>query len=151
MDEPADDMRITQHTDYALRVLIYLALRTDERSTIREISEAYAISRNHLMKVVQKLVAAGYVEATRGAGGGLMLARRPEAIGIGKVVRELEPDFGLVECFRPDNACVITPACRLPAMLDEALTAFHRTLDGYTLADIATPDRRDGLKVLLKI
>lgn len=144
-------MRITQHTDYALRVLIYLALRPDTRSTIREISEAYDISRNHLMKVVQKLVGAGYVEATRGAGGGLLLAHRPQDIVVGRVVRDLEPDFGLVECFRPENRCVITPACLLPVMLGKALDAFNRTLDAYTLADIVTPEKTGELKLHLRI
>ena len=132
-------MRLTQYTDYSLRVLIFLGLRSDRRCTIREISEAYGISRNHLMKVVQQLVAEGYVESTRGVGGGLMLAHAPERLGIGDVVRAMEPDMGLVECMRQNNECVITDACRLHGMLIEARDAFLSVLDRYTLADILDP------------
>ncbi len=132
-------MRLTQYTDYSLRVLIYLGLRPDRRCTIREISEAYRISRNHLMKVVQQLVAEGYVESTRGVGGGLMLAHAPNRLGVGDVVRAMEPDMGLVECMRPKNDCVITEACRLQGMLAEARDAFLSVLDRYTLADILDP------------
>ncbi len=129
-------MRLTQYTDYSLRVLIYLGLRPDRRCTIREISEAYGISRNHLMKVVQQLVAEGYVESTRGVGGGLMLAHAPGRIVVGDVVRAMEPDMGLVECMRANDECVITGACRLQGMLSEARDAFLVVLDRYTLADI---------------
>lgn len=132
-------MRLTQYTDYSFRVLIYLGLRPDRRCTIREISEAYGISRNHLMKVVQQLAAEGYVESTRGVGGGLMLAHAPDQFGIGDVVRAMEPDIGLVECMRPKNECVITGACRLYGMLGEARDAFFEVLDRYTLADILEP------------
>jgi Rrf2 family transcriptional regulator, nitric oxide-sensitive transcriptional repressor len=132
-------MRLTQYTDYSLRVLIYLGLRPDRRCTIREISEAYGISRNHLMKVVQQLVAEGYVESTRGVGGGLMLAHAPDKIGVGNVVRAMEPDMGLVECMRSNNECIITSACRLHGMLAEAREVFLGALDRYTLADILEP------------
>ncbi|MDZ7791095.1 MAG: Rrf2 family transcriptional regulator [Xanthomonadales bacterium] len=132
-------MRLTHHADLALRVLMYLALSGERRATIREISEAFGISRNHLMKVAHKLAGFGYLESTRGSGGGIRLASPPGNIVIGRVVRDMEPDFGLVECFRADNQCVITPACALPRMLDEALKAFLATLDRYTLADLVTP------------
>lgn len=142
-------MRLTQYTDFALRALIYLGLRPDRRCTIREISNAYAISRNHLMKVVQQLAAEGFVESTRGVGGGLRLARSPERINVGGVVRAMEPDLGLVECMRPDNRCVITEGCQLQHMLAEARTAFTATLDRYTLADICDPPRAKSLSRLL--
>ncbi|MDJ0943815.1 MAG: Rrf2 family transcriptional regulator [Kiloniellales bacterium] len=130
-------MRLTTHTDYALRVLMYLALRPGESSTIQEIAESYAISKNHLMKVVQNLGAAGWIETSRGRGGGLRLARPPEAIDLGQVVRTTEEDLALVECFKPEeNRCAITPACRLKQIFAEALEAFFQALSGYTLADL---------------
>lgn len=144
-------MRLTQYTDYSLRVLIYLGLRPERRCTIREISEAYDISRNHLMKVVQQLAAEGYVESTRGVGGGLMLAHPPDHLGVGDVVRAMEPDLGLVECMRPTNECVITGACRLYGMLNEARDAFLEVLDNYTLADILEPQLVPRLSKMLGI
>ena len=116
-------MRLTQYTDFSLRILIYLGLRGETLSTIQAISDSYGISRNHLMKVVQQLAREGYIESVRGQGGGLRLKRRPEEIRLGQLVKDMEPDLALVECYRSDNECVITPHCRLPAMLDQALRA----------------------------
>jgi Rrf2 family nitric oxide-sensitive transcriptional repressor len=144
-------MRLTHHADLALRVLMHLALTGDRRVTIQEISEAFDISRNHLMKIAHQLAGLGYIESTRGSGGGVRLGRDPESIGIGRVVRDVEPDFGLVECFRPGNQCVITSACTLPMMLDEALKAFHAVLDRYTLADLVTPKVATELARILHI
>lgn len=144
-------MRLTHHADLSLRVLMYLALSGEQRVTIQDISESFGISRNHLMKVAHKLAGLGYVESTRGSGGGIRLGRPPGSIGIGRVVRDMEPDFGLVECFRPENRCVITPACVLPRMLDEALRAFLAVLDGYTLADLVTPGAGPELARILRI
>ena len=143
-------MRLTVHTDYALRMLIYLALCAPERSTIQEIAEAYGISKNHLMKVAHELGRAGWVETLRGRGGGLRLKGRPAAIRVGAVVRRMEEDFRLVECFDPDSdTCRITPACRLQGVLREAGLAFIDVLDGYTLADLV--DRPRALARLLDI
>ncbi|QOC23533.1 Rrf2 family transcriptional regulator [Wenzhouxiangella sp. AB-CW3] len=144
-------MRLTQYTDFSLRVLIYLGLQSDRRCTIREISEAYGVSRNHLMKVVQQLAAEGYVVSTRGVGGGLTLAHPPEEMMVGDLIRAMEPDLGLVECLRPDNECVITGSCRLTGMLKEARTAFLDTLDQYSLADILHPRQLPGLSRKLGI
>lgn len=144
-------MRLTQYTDYSLRVLVYLGLNDHRRCTIREISTAYGISRNHLMKVVQQLAAEGFIDSVRGVGGGLTLRRQPDDIRLGALVRAMEPDLGLVECMRPGNECVISGACALTGMLAEARTAFLRVLDGYTLADILTPSRRRELAGLLDI
>lgn len=144
-------MRLTQYTDYSLRVLIYLGLHDDRRCTIREISEAYGISRNHLMKVVQQLAAEGFVNSVRGVGGGLTLSADADGLEIGRLVRAMEPDLGLVECMRPGNECVITPACALTGMLVEARQAFLDVLDGYTLGDILAPPRRKELSRLLDI
>lgn len=144
-------MRLTHHADLALRVLMHLALTGERRVTIQEISTAFGISRNHLMKVAHKLSGLGYVESTRGSGGGIRLGRAPESIVIGDVMREMEPDFGLVECFRPENRCVITPACALPRMLDEALRAFLDVLDGHTLADLVTRKTAPEMTRILRI
>jgi Rrf2 family nitric oxide-sensitive transcriptional repressor len=93
-------MRLTAYTDYSLRVLMRLALRPQELTTIADIARAYRISEHHLMKVVHQLGRAGYIETVRGRGGGLRLARDPTAIWLGDVVRRTEPDLDLVECFR---------------------------------------------------
>lgn len=125
-------MRLTRYTDYAVRVLLYLARHPDGLCSIADIARAYAISQNHLMKVVSDLVNVGYVESVRGRGGGIRLARAPEEINIGALIRHTEDDFDLVDC----GSCLIAPACGLTGTLDEALAAFFSVLDGYTLADV---------------
>lgn len=134
-------MRFTRYTDYALRVLNYLGLKDDGRlSTIKEIAGRYGISENHLMKVVHRLGQAGYVETVRGRGGGLRLAMPAREIGLGQVVRDCEDDMRVVECFDPEtNTCPIISACALPAILDQALSAFLVVLDQYTLEDLLRP------------
>ena len=134
-------MRFTVHTDYALRVLMYLgASPEDGLVTIKAISGAYGISENHLMKVVHRLALAGFVATTRGRGGGMRLALQPKDINIGAVVRACENDMRIVECFDPpSNTCPIAPACALPRVLDEALAAFVGVLDRYTLEDLLKP------------
>ncbi|NGX15759.1 Rrf2 family transcriptional regulator [Wenzhouxiangella sp. XN24] len=129
-------MRLTYFTDYAFRVLIYLAVQPGRRCTIREISEAYGISRAHLMKVVNLLTREGLVIAQRGPHGGLMLALPPEELRLGDVVRKTEDDLGLVECFRPENQCRLTPSCALIPVLARALDAFLAELDKHTLAEL---------------
>ncbi|MDQ0333494.1 Rrf2 family nitric oxide-sensitive transcriptional repressor [Mesorhizobium sp. YL-MeA3-2017] len=134
-------MRLTNFSDYALRVLMYAAAQEDRLITIEETAEVYDISRAHLMKVVNQLTRAGYLKAVRGRSGGLALAKRPGRINLGDVLRTTEPDFALVECFTKDNSCVLTPRCRLRGVLHEALAAFTGTLDRYTLADLMlSPD-----------
>lgn len=129
-------MRLTTYTDYSLRVLIRLAVRPEELTTIAEIARVYGISEHHLMKVVHQLGMAGYIETVRGHGGGMRLAKKPADIGIGEVVRRTEPDLNLVECFRTPRTCTIEPACVLSGALAQALAAFLEVLDGYTLADL---------------
>jgi Rrf2 family nitric oxide-sensitive transcriptional repressor len=141
-------MRLTAYTDFSLRVLMYLALHPDRRPTIAEIAERYGISKAHLMKVVYQLGLAGYVETSRGKGGGLRLARRLEDMTVGEIVRLTEPDMALVACF--DDAqptCVIAPACRLKGKLTEARAAFLKVLDDCTLAEVM--GNRPALEVLL--
>ena len=136
-------MRLTVYTDYALRMLMYLALKEDELATIAEISVSYGISKNHLMKVAHQLGVAGYVENVRGRGGGLRLARRIEAIGLGEVVRFTEPDMAIVSCFKPiDAPCAIRPSCVLRQALQKSRDAFMSVLDDYTLSDLVRPRGR---------
>lgn len=139
-------MRLTHFSDYALRILMYAAARGENLITIEETAELYGISRAHLMKVANQLTRAGYLKAIRGRSGGLALAKRPDAISLGDVVRATEPDFALVECFTADNKCLITPRCRLRGALKEALAAFVGTLDGYTLADLILSPKDFGIK-----
>lgn len=145
-------MRITRYTDYSLRVLIYLGLKGEgELTTIGEVAERYQISRSHLMKVVQELASKNYVLATRGKGGGLRLNRPAEEINIGALVRDMEQDLGLVECFDSNTACVISPACELKRILKEALDAFLQALDGYSLADLISPAQQGALMQILRL
>jgi len=143
-------MRLTQYTDFSIRVLIYLGLHPQRRCTIQEIAQSYRISRNHLMKVVQQLAASGFVVSARGAGGGLQLSRPAKSINLADVVVEMEPDFGLVECLRENNQCAITPACCLPPMLERARRAFIDVLAEYTLADLLRQPDAKRMRVLLK-
>ena len=138
-------MRLTSFSDYALRVLMFAAARNDQLITIDETAEVYGISRAHLMKVVNQLTRSGYLKAIRGRSGGLTLAKRPEHIRLGDVLRATEPDFALVECLSTDNRCLITPRCRLRGALKEALGAFIGTLDRYTLADLILRPRDFGI------
>lgn len=142
-------MRLTRFTDYSLRVLIYLGLRTDSRVTIREISGAYDISRNHLMKVVSNLARMGYLDARRGPGGGISLARPASEINLADVIRDMEEDLDMVTCFSPDGQCTIKPVCRLKDALGRALEAYITTLEEYNLQDLLEPGR--GLRSLLEI
>jgi len=129
-------VELTYYTDYALRVLIYAGLREEKLCLISEIAEHYRISENHLMKVVHGLAQGGFVRTYRGKGGGVELAKDPEEIVIGAVVRYMEGPFKPVECFRTGNKCAITGACDLPDILEEACQAFITVLDRYTLADL---------------
>ncbi|MGG3915273.1 RrF2 family transcriptional regulator [Rossellomorea vietnamensis] len=131
-------MRLTLYTDYSLRVLIFLASKPkDELSNIKEIADAYSISKNHLMKVTYELGKMGMIETIRGRNGGIRLAQSPEDINIGKLVRATEEDFHLVECFDAENnSCIITPVCGLKHVLGKALNAYLSVLDEYTLSDL---------------
>ena len=142
-------MRLTTYTDYGLRLLMYVALKDDELATIQEVADAYGISKNHLMKVAYNLGLGGYLDTVRGRGGGLRLARPPETINLGDVVRRMEDDFALVECFEPTNVCSITRACRLKGILGEALKAYLSVLDKYSLADLAGSNRSALSRLLL--
>lgn len=126
-------MKLTRYTDYALRALIYLAAHDGGLVSIRQIAEAHGISQNHLMKIVQDLGRAGFVETVRGRHGGLRLARAASEIAIGQVVRHTEADEGLVDC----RTCRIAEGCGLPAVIAQAREAFMVVLDQYLLTDVA--------------
>ncbi len=126
-------MQLTRYTDYAIRVLLHVGAREEgARSSVSEIARIYGISKDHLKKVVQDLAQAGLLIAVRGRNGGLQLGRPADEITIGEIVRHTETGFDLVDCSR----CVVAPACTLPRILREALSAFMAVLDRYTLADI---------------
>jgi len=142
-------MRLTRFTDYSLRVLIYLGLQPDRLVTIRCISDAYGISRNHLMKVVSLLTRMGYLKAQRGPGGGIRLAMRPDQINLASVIRDTEEDLVMVECFDDEGQCIITPACKLQHIIGNALKAYLATLEAHTLQDLLDPQQ--DLSTLLEI
>jgi len=131
-------MRLAAFTDYGLRVLIVLASTPERRTTTARLAQALAIPYNHLAKVVQDLGRGGYLVTQRGAGGGMRLARPPETIGLGEIVRFLEQRHAIVECFRADGgACLMRPACRVRGRLAAAQEAFLRELDKTSIADCA--------------
>ena len=143
-------MRLTDYTDYTLRVLIYCASNPDRLVTISEIADAYSISRNHLTKIVHDLGKQGLLETVRGRGGGLRLLRPPSEISVGEIVRRSEPDFVMAECFdRQWNECRLTPHCSLRGALKRALDAYFAVLDGVTLDEISSRTTTTGRSIRL--
>lgn len=138
-------MQLTQHTDYAFRVLLYVQAHPERLVTITEIAEYYRISRSHLAKVVANLTQHGYLIGVRGQGGGLKLSKPAAEINLGTLVNEFEP-LQIVECMDSQGRCMISPACQLKGILTKAKKAFLQTLFQYTLADIAltTPQLDDA-------
>ncbi|MFV3130143.1 RrF2 family transcriptional regulator [Niveispirillum sp. KHB5.9] len=129
-------MRLTRYTDYGLRVLLYLGMKREGLATVPEIAARYGISENHLTKIVNELGRLGHIRTLRGRNGGLALGREPAEINLGALVRQLEADMSLVECFETGNTCPITSDCRLQKVLGKALLAFLAVLDEVTLADL---------------
>ena len=142
-------MRLTLHTDYSLRVLMFAALKGETLSTIAEIAEHFDISRTHLMKIVNTLGRAGYLDTVRGKKGGFRLAKKPIQIKLGDVVRNLEEELAVVGCMQQSDYCPIEDACVLRRALGEAMAAFLAVLDRYTLSDLVAP--RKSLARLLEI
>ncbi|MBS0465811.1 MAG: Rrf2 family transcriptional regulator [Proteobacteria bacterium] len=135
-------MRLTQWTDYALRVLMYCAAcqEREQPVTISEVADAHGISRSHLTKIVQQLAMQGLLDTTRGRGGGMRLMKPAHEIAVGAVVRLTETDFDMVECFNADlNQCRMSPHCRLQTVLSSATSAYLAVLDGLTVADLVAP------------
>ena len=141
-------MELSRFTDYALRVLMYTAARSNEKVTLRELADAYRISHHHLVKIVHRLGTLGYLRNQRGRSGGILLGRAPEDIRVGDVVRHTETHFNLVECFDAHHdICRISSACQLKGALFEARDAFLRVLDSYTVADLVE-NRRGILRLV---
>ena len=145
-------MQLTLHADYAFRVLLYLGSQPKGHvASTREISEAYGISRHHLIRVAQTLARHGYVTISGGRVGGLSLARDPQTIRLGDVIRKAETNLRVVECFdKATNTCPIISACQLKPVLNLALNAFLSVLDNYTLADMMTQNRGTRLAKILR-
>ncbi|EPZ49992.1 transcriptional regulator [Bacteriovorax sp. BAL6_X] len=141
-------MRLSSFTDYSLRVLIYIAIKGDERSTVAEIADKYKISRNHLVKVVHNLSSMGIIDSYKGKGGGITLSSTPDEIIIGNLVRALEEDSPLVECFGSAGDCIISPACKLKSALMIAQNQFYEALNAYTLTDFLS--NKNKLKSIFK-
>ncbi|WP_265519322.1 RrF2 family transcriptional regulator [Nitratireductor luteus] len=143
-------MRMTLHTDYALRMLMMLGIRDGEPVTVQQVAESFGLSRNHLLKVALKLRNLSVITATRGRSGGIALARRPEDINIGAIIRATEDDFAMVECMKTDGgACLLSPACRLKGVVHEALQAYLAVFDKYSLADLI--QNKEALGLLLQM
>lgn len=136
-------MRLTKYTDYAMRLMIYLGSQPAGLSSIRGISDTFSVSQNHMMKVVQDLANAGFLEAVRGRNGGIRLARAANEINLGALLRHTEELSDLIDC----RGCRIAPACSLPSVLSEATAAFVAVFDKYTLADLV--EKRSTLGALL--
>ncbi|MFD2205325.1 Rrf2 family transcriptional regulator [Kiloniella antarctica] len=143
-------MRLTTYTDYSLRVLIFVGLKGENLTTITEIAERYNISRNHLMKVVNQLSQDGYLKTIRGKNGGMILSRPAPEINLGDVVRDMEDNLDIVECFdKQKGCCQIDGYCRLQGILEEAVIAFFDVLSKYTLEDLMV--NRSGLQKALSL
>lgn len=132
-------MRLARMTDYAIRLLMYVAQRPERLCTIAEVAGAYDISQTHLMKITNQLASDGWLQTTRGKGGGIRLARPASEIVLGDVVRTMEPDFFIVECFSTGHSCMLHGSCELTGVMDGALRSFLAYLDSYTLADVLPP------------
>ncbi len=136
-------MKLTQYSDLGLRLLMYLALRRDELVTIQEVSGRFAISKNHLVKISHQLTKSGLIESIQGRNGGIRLALPPQDISVEQILRATEDNFDLVECFSPaQNRCVISGACKLTGVLDEARAAFFEVLSKVSLADLVTNGKK---------
>jgi len=147
-------LKLTQHTDYAIRVLMFASGRwlregPQALSSIREIADAFGISENHLMKVVHRLAQEGLLHTQRGRGGGLRLAQDPLHTTVGSVVRVIEDDMTIVECFGPDSTCPLAAGCLLASALDRARAAFLAQLDGVTLAQLVPKARAREILALV--
>ena len=140
-------MRLTQHSNYAMRLLMYCALKPDHPVRLAEISEAYGISGHHLNKIAQRLTHIGAIQALRGRNGGIRLAKDPKDINVGEILRQTEENLVIVECFsEATNTCPLISECKFRVLLQDALEAFLKVLDAHTLQDlIARPDCLKGL------
>lgn len=135
-------MRLTLHSDYAVRILMYAALKGDALSTVDEIVAHFEIPKGYATRVVHHLGRLGYLETIRGKSGGIRLARKPRQVNLGAVIRDMGEELDVIGCLQRDGFCRIEGCCVLRGALRDAMTAFLRTLDGYTLADLVRPRRK---------
>ncbi len=144
-------MQLKKYTDYALRVLIYCASQEKGKlSSISDISETFNISEHHLRKIVFNLTKMELLESIRGRNGGIQLAKPPSEMNVGILVRQLENEFTLLECFDKDtNHCIISPACKLKHTLGKAMHAFFKVLEEYTIEDLVV--NREELRAMMGI
>lgn len=140
-------MQLTRHTDYALRLLMYLTDIGERRASIAEVAQAQDISRTHLMKIANLLAHKGFIDATRGRGGGIRLGRPADQINLGEVIRATEPGCGLVDC----TGCRLARRCKLPGIFDEATEAFHAVLSNYSLAQLIRERRQPPASLSLEV
>ncbi len=143
-------MRLTLHSDYALRVLIQVGLGSGKLTTISDIANSFGISRHHLMKVVNDLGQKGYLDTVRGRHGGMRLMRKPGDINVGQVVRDTEDNLAVIGCLESRGYCRIERACVLRGVLREATEAFLAVLDAHTLADLIKPHKSLSSLLLLE-
>jgi Rrf2 family nitric oxide-sensitive transcriptional repressor len=129
-------MKLTQYSDLGLRMLMYLALRYGNTSTIQEVSVRFAVSKNHMVKISHQLTKSGLIESVRGRNGGIRLAKPPESISVEEALYATEDNFDFVECFGPDNHCIISDVCKLSGVLNNARKAFFSVLRQVSLADL---------------
>ncbi|CAM5218879.1 Rrf2 family nitric oxide-sensitive transcriptional repressor OS=Castellaniella defragrans OX=75697 GN=HNR28_000672 PE=4 SV=1 [Castellaniella defragrans] len=129
-------MRLTNMSDYAVRLLVYLCSHRDRLCTIAEIAQAYDLSEPHLMKITHRLAQHGWIRTVRGKNGGMALAHEPEDIHLGDLIRDMENDLALVECLGAGNHCILSGRCGLTAIVSGALQAFMDHLNAHTLADV---------------
>ncbi|MFY9695284.1 MAG: Rrf2 family transcriptional regulator [Xanthobacteraceae bacterium] len=134
-------MRLTLHTDFALRVLIQVGLNDGKLTTVNDIAESFDISKQHLMKIVNDLSQKGYLDTVRGRNGGIRLQREPRDINIGQVVRDMEDKLDVIGCLERKGYCRIERVCVLRGILSDATDAFLAVLDSHTLADLLRPHR----------
>jgi Rrf2 family nitric oxide-sensitive transcriptional repressor len=135
-------LRLTRHTDYAFRMLIHVATRAPELTTVGEVAEDFSLSATHLSKVAQTLAAHGYLETVRGRSGGLRVPQAPSLIRLGEVARATEPDFQIAPCMAEDGECPIYDPCVLRGALNQATDAFIAELNKWTLADLVKPKQK---------
>lgn len=129
-------MQLTSFTDYGIRVLMYLATQPEQISSVKEIAEYYNISRNHLVKITHRLSQLGYINTSKGKGGGIQISKGIEKLNLGDIIIALEPNFNIVECFdAQNNTCRITNSCHFKHYISEARENFINTMNKYTLGD----------------
>lgn len=142
-------MQVSTRTDYALRMLIYLYTHQGEPVGVQQVANSYGISINHLAKVAQTLVRAGWVESVRGRNGGFKITPAALGVSIGEIFRYTETNMELVACFGSKEGCVIEPACGLKHLLEKAKQAFLNELDQKRIPDIAR--KRSQLATLIPL